>query len=1106
MKYIYLFIFLFTIQFEADSQNHSVAHEWSENLLEAVRRDFARPTVHARNLYHCSLAMYEIWALYDTTGVSEQLLAGQTLDGVFCPLEDFPRIGDLEAARAEAISFAMYRIMIHRFQGSPGQFQIYNLINGWMDDNGYDRNNQSTLYTTGIPATLGNYIAQCIIEYGNADFSNEENDYDNLYYNPSNAPLVMEFPGNPGIVDYNTWQPLTLDVFIDQSGNVIPFNTPAFLSPEWGKVFPFALDESDLNIYEKDGDEYWVYHDPGPPALIDTSNSSISEEYKWGFSLVSKWSSHLDKDNDVMWDISPASIGNIQSYPETIEGLRDFYDDVNGGDTSIGRTVNPKTGQPYEPQMVRRGDYGRILAEFWADGPDSETPPGHWFSILNEIKDHPEYDKRFSGVGQPLDELEYDVKAYLTLGGAMHDCAIAAWGVKGYYDYLRPVSAIRAMADLGQSSDPSLPNYHPGGFELDPGFIEQVENGDPLAGATGEHIGKIKVYAWRGPDYISNPSTDEAGVGWILAENWFPYQRPSFVTPPFAGYVSGHSTFSRAAAEVLTALTGDEYFPGGMGVFEAPMNDFLVFEEGPSMDIELQWATYRDASDQCSLSRIWGGIHPPVDDIPGRLIGIEIGMDAFRFAKDVFYNDADGDGFYSYEDCNDNDPMINPNSDEICDQIDNNCDNQIDENFPINTYYLDADGDGFGDVNGVLEVCDETPPQGYVIDNTDCNDNEALSNPSTAEVCDGIDNDCNGLIDDDLPIFVYYRDFDADGYGDPDFVIEVCDSAPPVNFVANGQDCNDNNPNINPGADEICDSIDNDCTGIADDGIPKNRYYRDADGDGFGDAAAIVDTCIVMPPDGYVINDFDCNDNDADINPDAMEVCDAIDNDCSGVADDGLPTTRYYRDFDGDGYGDQNMIADTCITQAPVGFVSNGLDCNDNDDTINPDGIEVCDAIDNDCNGLADDGLDKNRYYLDFDGDSFGDLANPVDTCISVPPVGYVVDHTDCDDSSAAINPSADEISDNGIDEDCTGVDYFQITKIFPVPVIDVATLHYDMEGPIRLMLNTTSGQIVKDEILNFVDNRAQIDLSDMAQGVYILRLYDDPSGTLVTDRVFKGR
>ena len=168
------------------------------------------------------------------------------------------------------------------------------------------------------------------------------------------------------------------------------------------------------------------------------------------------------------------------------------------------------------------------------------------------------------------------------------------------------------------------------------GVIELVEAGDFLAGANNEHVDKIKLYSWRGPDYVNNPFVDQAGVGWILAENWWPYQRPSFVTPPFAGYVSGHSTYSRAGAEVLAALTGSEYFPGGMSGFEITANEFLEFEEGPSVDLVLQWATYQDASDQCSHARVWGGIHPPADDIPGRLIGEKIGIAAFDLAESYF--------------------------------------------------------------------------------------------------------------------------------------------------------------------------------------------------------------------------------------------------------------------------------------------------------------------------------------------------------------------------------------------------------------------------------------------------------------------------------------
>jgi hypothetical protein len=613
----------------------SVARQWNEVLLESIRNDLARPTVHARNLFHTSVLMYDAWAAYDT--VAEPFLLGKNVEGFKCAFSGVRIPADRVAAREEAISFAAYRLLRHRFADSPGAEASLQEMDALLAELGYDAGMDSVDYANGPPGALGNYLAQCMIAFGLQDGANERNAYESVYYAPANPPLAPDLLGNPDIADPNRWQPLSFAVFIDQSGNVSEGETPEFVSPEWGRVVPFALEARDRTVYERGGGEYWVYHDPGAPPYLDpVGGAGLSSEYQWGFGLVAVWSGHLDPADGVLWDISPGSIGNIGEFPETFEEHRNFYDSLEGGDPGAGHALNPYTGEPYEPQIVPRGDYARVLAEFWADGPDSETPPGHWFTILNHVSDDPLLEKRFRGEGAPLDDLEWDVKSYFVLGGAVHDAAVAAWGIKGWYDYIRPISAIRHMAALGQSSDPSRDNYSPAGIPLVEGHIEVIEPGDPLAGRADRFAGRIKIFGWLGPDYIRDPETEVAGCGWMLAEDWWPYQRPTFVTPPFAGYVSGHSTFSRAAAEVLTLLTGDPFFPGGIGEFHAPKNEFLVFEDGPSVDMTLQWATYRDASDQTSLSRIWGGIHPPADDIPGRQIGEKIGPAAFRLAETYF--------------------------------------------------------------------------------------------------------------------------------------------------------------------------------------------------------------------------------------------------------------------------------------------------------------------------------------------------------------------------------------------------------------------------------------------------------------------------------------
>ena len=613
----------------------SVARQWSEVYLSSTRKAQARPTVVARNACHMGVLMYDAWAVYDPAG-AQTVLLGKTWGNYTSNFNGVPIPTDVQAAQEEAISYAMYRYILARFADAPAANipVIQGYCNAQMATLGYNTAITSTDYSDGDPAKLGNYLAAEMLAFSLQDGSNQQNGYANQYYQSVNGNIWPQALGDTLQYNPNRWQPLSLTYTInDQTGFPIPQGAPA-LSAEWGNVTPFSLSYDDMQTFTRDGHHWNVYHDPGPPPMLDTTVASGLEDiFKWGYVLDTYWSSLHDTEDGVMIDISPASMGNVLELPETYADYPAFYDMYNGGDPGLGYSVNPATGLPYEPQMVKRSDYTRCLSEYWADGPSSETPPGHWIKIVNTVNDHPMLEKRWEGTGPILDDLQWDVRCYLTMGGALHDAAVACWSAKGFYDYTRPIMAIRYMADHGQASDPMLPNYNPAGFPLIPGHIELVEAGDPLAGVNDEFVGEVKLWAWLSPP--TDPLTQISGVGWILAKKWWTYQKSNFVTPPFPGFYSGHSTFSRTAAEVLTRITGDEYFPGGMSSFSATQNSFLAAEDGPSTDIVMQWAKYQDAADQCSLSRIYGGLHPPQDDITGRKVGAVIGPEAFEFANNL---------------------------------------------------------------------------------------------------------------------------------------------------------------------------------------------------------------------------------------------------------------------------------------------------------------------------------------------------------------------------------------------------------------------------------------------------------------------------------------
>lgn len=309
--------------------------------------------------------------------------------------------------------------------------------------------------------------------------------------------------------------------------------------------------------------------------------------------------------------------------------------------------------------------------------------------------------------------------------------------------------------------------------------------------------------------------------------------------------------------------------------------------------------------------------------------------------------------------------------------------------------YADMDGDGF-------------------TSDVDCNDADASINPDAIEICDGIDQNCDGEIDNGAGP-TWYADTDGDGFGDPDISHVSCTA--PDGFVADNTDCYDGSADIHPGAAESCNGVDDDCDGLTDEDLVFTTFYEDVDGDGYGNPASVVVSCLATL-EGFVTDNTDCNDGNPGINPGAAEICNGIDDNCNGLTDDDLVFTTYYADADGDGYGDAGVTTTSCGV-APDGYVSNSDDCNDANAAINPAAAEVCNGMDDNCNGDIDEGLTFTTYYADADGDGYGDAGMSVSTCDGAPE-GYVSDNTDCNDANAAVNPGATEIC-NTIDDNCNG-------------------------------------------------------------------------------------
>ncbi|MDA3840152.1 MAG: putative metal-binding motif-containing protein [Patescibacteria group bacterium] len=337
------------------------------------------------------------------------------------------------------------------------------------------------------------------------------------------------------------------------------------------------------------------------------------------------------------------------------------------------------------------------------------------------------------------------------------------------------------------------------------------------------------------------------------------------------------------------------------------------------------------------------------------------------------------------------------------------------------TYYLDTDGDGYGD--SAVSIASTTSPSGYVLDSSDCDDNDSSIHPEADELCDGVDNNCSGDIDDEGVQTAYYYDFDADGFGEIGTSTLAC-SAPSIDYVEVSGDCDDMASSTNPNATEICDGVDQNCDGSVDEGV-TTTYYLDDDADGYGFTASTTESCAA--PVGYASLNDDCNDDDMDVYPGATEIYNSIDDDCDSDVDEGFVDRTFYIDEDGDGYGSD---ASTSIAmEAPEGFVENNIDCNDNDSSIYPNAGEVCDGIDNDCDSLIDENV-KSTFYYDGDGDGYGIDTNIILACVAEN--NYVANDGDCDNNNNTVYPGASELDDD-IDNNCNEI----VDEVFNTYYVD---------------------------------------------------------------------
>jgi vanadium-dependent haloperoxidase-like protein/uncharacterized protein DUF6851 len=486
---------------------------WNDQLLDVIRAYPAQtgPTITARALGVLHTATYDAWAAYDPTAKVTRP------DG---PAQQQATRNTL-ANKSEAISYAAYRVLIDLFP--PGSFPstgAYQTPDVLLTTLGYSTANTTPASTTDTAATaagVGNLAAQAVLNFRHGDGSNQLNNYgDTTGYKPVNTWNTLTPNSNPLLDGKWRWQPLCVLTAAGLANGSPPVRDPSSTCPDT----PPVTDP------------------PTPP------NYTVQK------ALTPQWG-----------NVTPFSAGLASTLPYLVPGppknSNGTYSTTDIA-TALADTSN-------------LSDASKSKAEYWADGPKSEFPPGHMGVFAQFLC-------RKKG-----NNLDNDTKLFFMLGNAMMDASIASWWYKYKYDFVRPVSAIRE-------------------------FYKNNPDG---------------IISWLGPN---------KGFGKVPSQQWMPYQALTVVTPGFPEYVSGHSTFSAAGATLLSMANGGDTF-GASITIKKGSSKIEPGGKVPAADVTLSWPMFTDATNEAGMSRRYGGIHFYSGDIHGRAVGRQVAQYVYSQAQ-----------------------------------------------------------------------------------------------------------------------------------------------------------------------------------------------------------------------------------------------------------------------------------------------------------------------------------------------------------------------------------------------------------------------------------------------------------------------------------------